>query len=266
MGSQNKVTTYDDLVHYFELKKIPPQTEFVIQPKCDGLSVELVYKNGQLVESITRGDGQIGDVITQNVVKMQNFVISPKNFTGSVRCEIVVTQSDFKKLPPEYSNPRNAASGISQRLDSKFSEYCSLMAVDIAPNLTNITQEVALLKQLGFTPVDTKTVSSFTEIEKIYQDYLKNRPNYPFDIDGLVIKINDNKLALELGENNNRPKHQVAYKFPADTNQTTIKSVVWQVGPMGTITPVAKVEPIKLSGAIITFASLANFDLIKEKI
>jgi len=265
MGSQNKVTNIKDLIHYFELKKIKI-SEFVVQPKCDGISVELVYKNGKFVEAITRGDGQIGDVITQNVVKMQSFVSNPTDFSGSVRCEIMVTKNDFEKLPPEYSNPRNAASGISQRLDSKYCQYCSLYAVDFFPNLPRIFDEINLLKQLDFTTVETTLCNNFNDIEKIYQKFLtEKRLSYPFEIDGLVIKINDNNLAKTLGQKNGRPKYQVAYKFPASTNTSTILNIEWQVGPMGAITPVAQIEPIELSGAIITFASLANHDLIIKK-
>ena len=143
MGSQNKVSSYDDLVHYFELKnKSSPFLQkgaeggFLVQPKCDGISLEIEYKNGQLLDAITRGDGHTGDVITQNVVKMKNLVLSlSKDFTGSVRCEIVVTKKDFEKLneksEEKYSNSRNAASGLSQRLDGKYSELCSLYATDI---------------------------------------------------------------------------------------------------------------------------------------
>jgi len=277
MGSQNKVTNITDLIHYFELKKIKIN-EFAVQPKCDGISVELIYKNGQLINAITRGDGQIGDVITQNVVKMQNFVANPKGFTGSVRCEIMVTKKDFKKineivethdrasLQEKYSNPRNAASGISQRLDSKYCEYCSLYAVDIFPNLSTIIDEINLLKNFGFTTVETTICNNFDDIEKIYQEFLsKKRNNYIIEIDGLVVKINDNKIAQQLGTKNNRPKHQVAYKFPSSTNTSTILNIEWQVGPMGAITPVAKIEPIELAGAIITYASLANYDLIIKK-
>jgi len=241
MGSQNKVTNFSDLVHYFELKKIN-NLEFLVQPKCDGISVEIEYKNGILVDAITRGDGLIGDVITQNIVKMQNFIKNPTNFSGSVRCEIMVTKNDFKKLnkiPDEvYSNPRNAASGLSQRLDSKYSEYCSLYAVDIFPNLPTISDEIKLLRQLGFSPVESFLCPNFDDIEKIYQQFLtKKRLDYLFEIDGLVIKINDNKIAQSLGSKNNRPKHQVAYKFPASTNTSTILNIDWQVGPMGAITP-----------------------------
>ena len=284
MGSQNKVTNITDLIHYFELKKINI-SEFIVEPKCDGISVELIYKNGKLIDAITRGDGLIGDVITQNVVKFKNFVNNIKDYSGSVRCEIMVTKSDFIKLnnnfnkkifPPLvkegaggdwfYSNPRNAASGISQRLDSKFCEYCSLYAVDIFPNLPTINDEINLLKQLGFTPVESMLCHNFNDIENIYQDFLsKKRNDYPFEIDGLVIKINDNQLAQSLGSKNGRPKHQVAYKFPASTNTSTILNIDWQVGPMGAITPVAQIEPIELSGAIITYASLANHDLIIKK-
>jgi len=289
MGSQNKVNLFSDLVHYFELKKIPIDTEFVVQPKCDGISLEIEYKNGKIVDAITRGDGLIGDVITQNVVKMKNFVSEFKtDFTGSVRCEIVMLNKDFEKLnqimkslPVKggveqsetegfvYSNSRNATSGISQRLDSKYSEYCSLCAVDIyssSHQFTTETEKNNFLKEHGFATVDTLPCNNFDQIEKIYQKYLtKDRNEYPFEIDGLVIKINNQELQHQLGSKNNRPKGQVAYKFPSRTSQTRIISVTWQVGPLGMITPVAQVDPIEVSGAIITYASLANYELIKEK-
>jgi len=271
MGSQNKVSIFDDLVHYFELKKIPKDTDFVVQPKCDGISLEIEYKEGKLVDAITRGDGEVGDVITQNVVKMKNFVKEFKdNFSGSVRCEIVMTEIDFQKLnqisEEKYSNSRNAASGISQRLDSKYSEYCSLYAVDTSKQFSTEVDKIDFLNHHGFTTVENFRCSTFDEIETIYQKYLnKTRKEYPFEIDGLVIKINNLELQHQLGSKNNRPKGQVAYKFPSRSSQTRITNINWQVGPMGTITPVAQVDPIEISGAIITFASLANYDLIKEK-
>lgn len=289
MTSQNKVTTYQDLVHYFELKKIPPKTDFIAQPKCDGLSLEIIYQNGRLIDAITRGDGQIGDCITQNVVKMQNFVTRPRHFSGSVRCEIVVTNSDFKKLNQvadekysnsrnaasglpakaeplsnQYSNPRNAAAGLSQRLDSKYAEFCSLYAVDLIADVPTENEKVKLLKQLGFTPVESHLCHSFSDIETIYQRLNQHRLDYPFDIDGVVVKINNTQLAQKLGSRDNRPKSQVAYKFPAAVNQTRLLSVDWQTGPLGTVTPVAKIEPVEISGAIITYISLANLDIIKQ--
>lgn len=274
MGSQNKVNIFADLVHYFELKKIPQNTEFVVQPKCDGISLEIEYKNGKLVDAITRGDGIVGDVITQNVVKMKNFVPQFKNsFTGSVRCEIVMLETDFKKInqisDENYSNSRNAASGISQRLDSKFSEFCSLYAVDIFSDKDQLETEASkmeFLKYHDFMVVETICCPTLEEVETIYQKYLtQTRNEYPFEIDGLVIKINDLQLQHQLGSKNNRPKGQVAYKFPARTSETRIKSINWQVGPLGMLTPVAEVDPIEISGAVITYASLANFELIKEK-
>lgn len=274
MGSQNKVNKIEELVHYFELKKIPKDVEFVVQPKCDGISLEIEYKNGQLVDAVTRGDGYIGDVITQNVVKMKNFVTKmPNDFTGSIRCEIVMLNKDFEKLnqnsPEKYSNSRNATSGISQRLDSQYSEYCSLYVTDLLFSNQPIekeNQKIEYLNKSGFTGVETFLCQNFNQIENIYQQFLnQKRQNYPFEIDGLVIKINDLNLQHLLGFKNNRPKGQVAYKFPARSSQTRIVKVEWQVGPMGTITPVAQVDPIEISGAIITFASLANYDLIKEK-
>ncbi len=276
MGSLNKVNIFDNLVHYFELKKIPPKTELVVQPKCDGISLEIIYKNGQLIEAITRGDGLVGDVITQNVVKMKNVVMSLSNhLSGSVRCEIVMLEKDFQKInqlsEEKYSNSRNATSGISQRLDGKYSEYCSLYAVDLfcrngIYGVSTEKNKIDFLQKHGFVTVENICCSNFSDIEKIYQQFLnKNRGEYPFEIDGLVIKINNLTIQHQLGVKNNRPKGQLAYKFPARTSQTRIVSVNWQVGPMGTITPVAQIDPIEISGAIITYASLANYDLIKEK-
>lgn len=312
MGSQNKVTKFDDLVHYFELKKIVPLLVkggdgggFIVEPKCDGISLEIIYKNGELVEAITRGDGLVGDIITQNVVKMKNLVMSlPNHLSCSIRCEIMVTKKDFEKLNTiakkdanlesgetysnprnaasglpakassetnNYSNPRNAAAGLSQRLDSQYSEYCSLYAVDIFSQdiLQNVSTEldkIKFLKSLGFTTVDTHLCANFDDIETLYQQFFsEKRKSYPFEIDGLVVKINDLETAQKLGIKNNRPQYQVAYKFPSQSNLTVIKSVTWQVGPLGNITPVAEVEPIELAGAIVTFASLSNYDLIKEK-
>ena len=275
MGSQNKVNRLDDLIHYFELKKIPKNTEFVVQPKCDGISLEIIYKNGELIEAITRGDGHIGDVITQNVVKMKNAVLKlSDHFSGAIRCEIIMLNDDFEKLNKindnlNYSNSRNAASGISQRLDGQFSDFCSLYAVDInstSHQFTTETEKIEFLKKHNITPVENFSCQNFDQVEEIYQKFLtQKRQNYPFEIDGLVIKINDLNLQHQLGTKNNRPKGQVAYKFPSRSSQTRITNITWQVGPMGTITPVAQVDPIEISGAIITFASLANYDLIKEK-
>lgn len=276
MGSQNKVTSYEEMSHYFDLKNraagnVEMQSiSYVVQPKCDGISLEIEYQNGKLIDAITRGDGIVGDVVTQNVVKMKNFIDSPHNFTGSVRCEIIVTQHDFDRLnqiaDEKYSNSRNAASGLTQRLDSKYSEFCSLYAVDIySDSISSESEKIETLKRIGFTPVDTFICHNYQEIEDIFKEFFsKKRETYPFEIDGLVIKIDALELQDQLGSKNNRPKGQVAYKFPARTNQTRIVAVEWQVGPLGTITPVAQVEPIEISGAMVTYASLANLDLIKS--
>jgi len=200
---------------------------------------------------------------------MQNFVNQlPTNFSGSIRCEIIVTFKNFQKLnqlsTEKYSNPRNAASGLSQRLDSHFSHFCTLLAVDILPEPDTEYHKTTLLHQLQLSTVETQLCQNLTQVQQLYQQFLHRRPNYPFDIDGLVVKINDLQLANTLGSLNNRPKFQVAYKFPPNTDSTRLVSVNWQTGPMGQITPVAKIEPVEISGAIINHVSLANFDLIKK--
>jgi DNA ligase (NAD+) len=275
MGSQNKVSNYPDLVHYFKLKKIPDNTDYVVQPKCDGISLEIIYQNGQMTKAITRGDGQVGDQISQNVVLMQNYLPkTKKTFSGSVRCEIVVTYKDFKTLNAiskeiTYSNPRNAASGISQRLDSQYNQFCTLLAVDIfSDKLKTITEfdQIKLLQKLGFVTVESHLCQNLTQVENIFQQFFtKKRADYDYDIDGLVIKINPISTQRHLGFKNGRPKFQVAYKFPPSTTTTTVKDITWQTGPLGTVTPVAKLEPVEVSGAIITFASLGNRQLLLQK-
>ena len=277
LGSQNKVSNYRYLVHYFQLKKIPEKTAFLVQVKCDGISLEIEYQQGKLVDAITRGNGLVGDIITQNVVNMKNFISHlPQNFSGSIRCEILVTKKDFAKLnhlskenkesENFYSNPRNAASGISQRLDGLYSHLCSLYATDISGSFTTESEKIDLLKTLGFIPVESHLCHTFEAVEKIYQDFLhQNRDKYPFEIDGLVVKINDLNIANRLGQKNGRPKYQVAYKFPADSNQSIIKNITWQVGPLGSVTPVAEIDPVTVSGAVINFASLGNYSLVLKK-
>ena len=210
---------------------------------------------------------------------MKNFNPHPDNFSGSVRCEIVVTNKDFEKLNENsrdainrvstentYSNPRNAASGLTQRLDGLYTEYCTLLIVDGDTSASTEFEKMNTLKQLGFTTVESYLCHSYQDIELLYQKFLKGeRKNNAYDIDGLVIKINDLQVQENLGHLNNRPKGQVAYKFPAATDTSRILAIDWQVGPLGTITPVAQIEPVEISGAIITYASLANMDLIEEK-
>ncbi len=272
MGSQNKVKTFVELKKYFDRVGAHHDAlllNFVVQPKLDGLSVELVYQTGKFIEAITRGDGQIGDVITQNVVKMQNLrqKIDPA-FSGSIRAEIVVTNKDFKSLPNSYTNPRNAASGISQRLDSLYCEFCTLLAYDLSGTIEFVSEfdKITFFKLNNIQTIDTVLCQSYEEIEQIYTNYLvKKRQESDFDLDGLVVKINDLKLSDSLGFQNGRPLAQVAYKFPSQSLETKIVDITWQVGPLGTVTPVAQVEPIEVAGAVITYASLANHDLIIEK-
>ncbi len=276
MFSQNKVKTIEELKKYFERIEKPGRggVEFVVQPKLDGLSLEIEYNHGQIVDAITRGDGLTGDVITQNAIKMKGFIkkIDP-DFSGSIRGEIVVFEKDFKEINDltqgAYTNPRNAASGISQRLDGLYSDYCTILVYDLVTNSRHFQTEIAkidFLKTNSFAVPQTEIATTENSIETLYNDYLNFiRPSSPYEIDGLVVKINDISLQDSAGFQNNRPLGQVAFKFPSRSLTTRIKNIQWQVGPLGTVTPVAEVDPVEVSGAIITFASLANYDLIKEK-
>ncbi len=276
MGSQAKVKTKEELVKYFTRHSLPQNTSYIIQPKCDGTSLEVIYKNGQAQSAITRGDGKTGDLVTQNASQMKGFKQALKTpFTGSIRFETMITFKDFeslKKVAKEenYTNPRNSVSGITQRLDGKHASFCTLFCIDIdhkgkRKDIPTEIERFDLAKTFGFKVVKTILCKNFDEIEKQFQSFSKKRNSYPFEIDGLVVKINDIKLQKSLGSINQRPKGQVAYKFPNESKESTIKKVTWQIGPLGTVTPVAQIDPVQIGGSTVTYASLANFDLIKEK-
>lgn len=277
MGSQNKVTNLHDLKKYFNRHSLPPSTEFVVQPKLDGLSISLEYQNGQIQAAVTRGNGLTGDVITQNVSTMRQFKSRlAKPFTGSIRAELIISKTDFSALTKEvgqnvYSNPRNAASGIAQRLDGKYSNYCTVCPVDIVfsnPNHTPPTELKALdyIRQTGLVPIETVFCKTLYEVESAFQTfYTTKRLTFPYAIDGLVVKINSLATQKTLGAIQGKPKGQVAYKFPADSKDTKLAKISWQVGPLGHITPVAILTPVEVAGAIVTKASLGNKDLIMVK-
>jgi len=276
MSSQNKVTNLSDLIHYFDLKKLPPSTEFIVEPKCDGLSVEIEYKDGQLIAGITRGDGKIGDLITQNVVKMKNFVLSlSKDFSGSVRCEIVVTKPDFQKLnkisDEQYSNPRNAASGSLRQLDTAITAKRKLMFYPwgLGQNRLGesfLSQKMAFVYDLGFLrPPKIVITKDVKVVHELYDELIAKRDEIEMMMDGMVVKIDNIPLQEELGYTVKNPRWMVAFKFPAIEKVTRIKDITLQIGRTGVVTPVAEVEAVNVAGVVVERATLHNFDEIERK-
>lgn len=245
----------------------------VVSDKCDGISVSLRYEDGKLVLGATRGDGDVGQDITRNVVKMKGVVHFIKGFTGYLRGEIVLRRSDWKKHFPDYANPRNAAGGIASREDGEGVEHLTVlhyqMIRDGAP-IARKSTEFQVLAKIGCAVPNWACLADGDAVQAFYDEYL-DRPGTPglrarldYDIDGLVVEYDDLATMESLGDLNKRPKGAVAYKFPPDVKGSLLLAIRWQVGKSGRVTPVAEFEPVELAGATVRQASLHNVANIRK--
>jgi DNA ligase (NAD+) len=240
-----------------------PFKRMIVSDKCDGISIALYYTDGKLTQAVTRGDGEVGEDITRNVVKMKGVVPTIPKFDGFIRGEIVLRKSDWQKHFPTYANPRNAASGIAKRLDGTGSEHLTVLHYQMirftGKAIPSKEVEFKVLEKLGAALPSYYMVQGLKAVRDIYARYVDTaRDALDYDIDGLVIEF-DNPAEMEaLGMKNHRPKGAVAYKFPHDKKLSVLRAVQWQVGNTGRITPVAIFDPVKLAGATVTQASLHN--------
>ena len=189
----------------------------------------------------------------------------PENFTGHIRGEIILRHSDWKTYLPDMSNPRNAASGVAKRIDGYQSEYLTVLVYTIeGKDFKTELDAFDYLVKLGFNTPNYKLVDLKTAT-KLWQEYMDTTRNtLDYDIDGLVIRINDCAHQISLGEENHRPKGAIAFKFEAPEARTIIRNIVWQVGDTGRITPVAEFDTVELLGAQVERASLHNYSLVTE--
>jgi DNA ligase (NAD+) len=273
MGSLLKAQIESAIVQWFTKRfgalgiSLQSGTEVVWSDKCDGISIALYYKDGKLTAAVTRGDGKEGENITRNVLKMKGIVPFIKGLTGFIRGEIVLLKSDHAKHFPTYANCRNAAAGISSRHDGKGCEHLTVLHYQIkrfdGKPIPNKAAEFKILAAVG-APVPTwGIVKTQEQVEKVYQLYIDAaREALDYDIDGLVLEFNDPAHMEGLGVKNLRPKGAIAYKFPHDKKVSILREILWQVGNTGRITPVAVFDAVKLAGATVTNASLANLSRI----
>ncbi len=271
MGSLNKVNLPGELVEWH--KKCGSAKTLFATEKLDGISISLKYDNGVLVMGGTRGDGDVGEDITRNVKKMNGVPHVLKDtfgkvidFTGHVRGEIILKHSDFKAHLSDKANPRNAASGTAKRIDGHKAQYLTVMVytIDGGMEFDREDQAFEYMKLLGFI-VPNYSVLSIDEANKLWQKYMDSvRETLDYDIDGLVIRINDRAKQFALGEEGHRPKGAIAFKFEAPQARTPVTNIVCQVGDTGQITPVAEFDEVELLGAKVKRASLHNFSNIKE--
>ena len=261
------------------VRKELPQPTYICELKIDGLSISLTYEKGILVSGATRGDGSIGENITENLKRVKDIPLTlPEELDITVRGECYMPRASFDLVnqarqengEPEFANPRNAAAGTLRQLDTAVvakRNLATFLYQEASPS-TRDSQEKVLehLEQLGFV-VNPKRIlaESMDEIWDFIQEVGQEREKLPYDIDGVVIKVNDLAGQEELGFTVKAPKWAVAYKFPAEEKEAQLLSVDWTVGRTGVVTPTANLTPVQLAGTTVSRATLHNVDYIAEK-
>ena len=252
---------------------------YICELKIDGLSISLTYEKGILVVGATRGDGYVGENITENLKRVKDIPLTlPEELDITVRGECYMPRASFDQVnqarqengEPEFANPRNAAAGTLRQLDTAVvakRNLATFLYQEASPS-TRDSQEKVLkhLEQLGFV-VNPKRIlaENIDEIWNFIQEVGEERDNLPYDIDGVVIKVNDLAGQEELGFTVKAPKWAVAYKFPAEEKEAQLLSVDWTVGRTGVVTPTANLTPVQLAGTTVSRATLHNVDYIAEK-
>ena len=252
---------------------------YICELKIDGLSISLTYEKGILVAGATRGDGSVGENITENLKRVKDIPLTlPEELDITVRGECYMPRASFDQVnqarqengEPEFANPRNAAAGTLRQLDTAVvakRNLATFLYQEASPS-TRDSQEKVLkhLEQLGFV-VNPKRIlaENIDEIWDFIQEVGEERDNLPYDIDGVVIKVNDLAGQEELGFTVKAPKWAVAYKFPAEEKEAQLLSVDWTVGRTGVVTPTANLTPVQLAGTTVSRATLHNVDYIAEK-
>ena len=272
--SRAELVAFDERV-----RKEFPDASYLCELKIDGLSISLAYENGILVAGATRGDGSIGENITENLKRVKDIPLTlPEPLTITVRGECYMPKASFDAVnqlrqengEAEFANPRNAAAGTLRQLDTSVvakRNLATFLYQEASPT-SEATQEDVLekLSQLGFSVNEKRVLASTIDqvwdfIEKVGQE----RDKLPYEIDGIVIKVNHLAAQDELGFTVKAPKWAIAYKFPAEEKEAQLLSVDWTVGRTGVVTPTANLTPVQLAGTTVSRATLHNVDYIAEK-
>ena len=261
------------------VRKEVPHPTYICELKIDGLSISLTYEKGILVAGATRGDGSIGENITENLKRVKDIPLTlPEELDITVRGECYMPRASFDQVnqtrqengEPEFANPRNAAAGTLRQLDTAVvakRNLATFLYQEASPSTRDSQEKVLMhLEQLGFV-VNPKRIlaENIDEIWNFIQEVGEERDNLPYDIDGVVIKVNDLAGQEELGFTVKAPKWAVAYKFPAEEKEAQLLSVDWTVGRTGVVTPTANLTPVQLAGTTVSRATLHNVDYIAEK-
>ena len=258
-----------------------PQAEFSVEPKVDGLSVALEYVDGKFVRGATRGDGNVGEDVTENLKTIRSIPMTIENAPARliVRGEVYMPKKSFEKLnarqeeegKPLFANPRNAAAGSLRQLDPKIAASRGLdiliFNIQLAEDMefTSHAETLDYLKSLKFKVIPYKKLSKVQKIDDYVMTINETREKLPCDIDGAVIKVNNLAQRERMGYTAKCPKWAVAYKYPPEVKETVVEDIVIQVGRTGVLTPKAVVRPVRLAGTTVTNATLHNQDFITER-
>ena len=277
MLSLGDIFNEDEIIEFDEkVKKVVPNPKYVAELKIDGLSVSLLYRNGELVRAATRGDGVVGEDITHNAKTIKDIPLRIKKpIDIEVRGEIYMSKASFKKLNENganFANPRNAAAGSVRQLDSKvaasrnLSNFIYHLPDPEDYNIHTHYDALNFMKELGFTvSPNNRKVNNIDELMDYINYWTKERPNLPYEIDGIVIKVNDLDDQKKLGYTARCPKWAIAYKFPAEEVLTKVRDIIFTVGRTGQVTPSAILEPVRVMGSLISKATLHNEDYVVSK-
>ena len=288
MGSLTDVFSYDELMDFVNKTNsiLGENTEYSVEPKIDGLSVSLIYRNGKFVQGATRGDGLIGEDVTENLKTIKTIPLElnePISYLN-VRGEVYMPRAVFERINAErereglslFANPRNCAAGSLRQLDPKIAAARSL-AICVynlqegslytdGHEVKTHSESLDRMRELGFTVLpDRVNVSGFDAISAHVKKLGEARPELSFDMDGAVIKVNNLNERKIIGEGTSTPKWAVAYKYPPEEKKTKLLSIDVQVGRTGVLTPTANLEPVRLAGTTVSRATLHNLGFIEER-
>ena len=263
------------IFNYLNIKK-KIILEYSVEPKIDGISASLTYKNGNLISGLSRGDGTEGELITENLKTINDIpkIIKSENFPNDIdiRGEVFIENKDFEKIKTNFANPRNAASGTLRQKNSdetkkiplRFIAYSFAYCKNI--KISKQSELLISLKKWGFkTSKFNKVISGIPDLIKNHKEFENKRFEIDYDVDGLVYKLNDLELQKRLGFVTNAPRWAIAHKFSAKSSISKILNIDIQVGRTGALTPVAKIKPVNIGGVVVSNATLHNEDEINRK-
>ena len=279
--SLQDVFSMEELADFLEKTRDGADISFSVEPKIDGLSVALEYENGRFIRGATRGDGNVGEDVTENLKTIRSIPMTLESAPSRliVRGEVYMPKKSFEKLnaaqeaagKPPFANPRNAAAGSLRQLDPKIAAKRGLdiliFNIQLSEGVSFIShsQSLEYLKSLRFKVIPYRLLSSVKDIQQEVAAINDRRENLPCDIDGAVVKVDDLVLRERLGTTAKFPRWAAAYKYPPEIKETLVEDILVQVGRTGVLTPKAVVRPVRLAGTTVTNATLHNQDFISQR-